>query len=123
MTILLFFAAAFIAAFFLWQYVFSVYETKAKLTPHKTAYFIGEEVSLRLEALNSSGKRAPYRKAKASAEIIRGKNLISIKRCAENEFKLKTLAEGTAEIEIASEFSREKEIVKIKIVSGKNEKE
>ncbi len=122
MTILLFFAAAFIAAFFLWQYVFSVYETKAKLAPHKTAYFIGENVSLRVEPLNSFGKCAPLRKVTANIEITKGKDLISVKRLSEDEFELKTLAEGTAEIEVESRFSRQKEILKIKIVSKEDEK-
>lgn len=67
-----------IAAYFLKQYVFNIYEVTFSLSP-KALYADGES-SVRIEAVpvNAFGFRAPLRKVAVVFEIVEGKDLVEI---------------------------------------------
>jgi hypothetical protein len=110
--------AVFATAFFSWQYLFSVYETVAKLSPRKTLFHTGENATLIVESLNSLGKRAPFRKVSAQVNVSQGEKSIKIIRKSENVFTLEFIEEGEVTINIGTNFSPYNQILKIKIFDG-----
>lgn len=67
-----------IAAYFLKQYVFNIYEVSFTLSP-KALYADGES-TIRIEAVpvNAFGFRAPMRKVAVVFDIMEGKNLVEV---------------------------------------------
>ncbi len=73
-TVLIFIAVV----FFLWQYVFQIYEVRFQL--NSDVYFANEASEIKIVAvpLNSFGYKAPFRKVKTEYRIEKGKDLVKV---------------------------------------------
>ena len=75
---LLLFLVSVIAAFFLYMYVFNIYEVEVSVNPREL--FADGKSTLKIEAvpLNSFGKRAPFRNVSAEFNFTEGSDLVSV---------------------------------------------
>lgn len=75
--LILFFVSV-IAAFFLYMYVFNIYEVEVSVYPREL--FADGKSTLKIEAvpLNSFGKRALFRNVSADFNFTAGKDLVSV---------------------------------------------
>ncbi|MBI9073482.1 MAG: hypothetical protein JEY94_17905 [Melioribacteraceae bacterium] len=90
-TLLIGLGLAFVS-FFLWQYVFLIYEVTYKITPEEL-YFDNETImNIEVIPLNSFGKPAPFRSAPSKFFIDEGIDYIKIIETNENEGFIKIKA-------------------------------
>ena len=69
-------AAVVILFFFLWQYVFTVYEVKSEVNRFKLSGN-SEKVEINVFPVNAFGKKAPLREIGAEFIVIQGDSLIN----------------------------------------------
>ncbi|MGE5352887.1 MAG: hypothetical protein ACM3P0_12445 [Acidobacteriota bacterium] len=110
-----------IAAYFLKQYVFNIYEVTFSLSP-KALYADGES-TIRIEAVpvNAFGFRAPLRKVAVVFDIMEGKDLIEVVNSdlPDGVLILKSRAgSGKVVIRARSEFQLLPAIIEIPVLSS-----
>ncbi len=104
----------FLVAFFLWQYVFSIYETKTIFSPQKEIYSVGDEIILSVQPLNSFGNKAPLRKVRASIATDNNE-AVKIKTLDEDKFLIKFLKDGKVKIKLSTKYSVQKELIEFEV--------
>ncbi len=106
--------AVFLIAFLVWQYVFSIYETKTIFSPQKEIYSVGDEIILSVQPLNSFGKKAPLRKISARIDAENSEK-VRINTLDENKFSIKFLKEGKVKIKLSTKYSAQKELLEFEV--------
>jgi len=107
--------------FFLWQYVFSIYEVFYKTEPEYL--YISGDAELKVESvpLNALGFRAPFRNSPFTYEWESGKELVEIVKDASAEGFLilkSTGRAGTAVLKVKGKFALLASIIEIRIAAN-----
>lgn len=67
-----------VASFFLYMYVFNIYEVNVTVAPKELFADGNSMMKIKTVPLNSFGKQAPFRTSSAKFEVTGGKNLVTI---------------------------------------------
>ncbi len=117
MTVTAIIAFLFIFSFVVWQYIFSIYETRVEVIPDKV--IVGDTAVVRLIPLNSFGKKAPLRKIEEKVKIAEGaENIEVLPTGSKTDFNFKGVHQGKITLYVSSEFSLETNLIKIDILSN-----
>lgn len=110
-----------LALFFLWQYVFSIYEVLYKMEPDHL--FVSSDSVLKIEsvAVNAFGFKAPFRKAPFTYEWEMGEDLIEIvEDKSESGYMVvrsKTLS-GKAVLKVKGKYTLLPSLIEIRILAN-----
>ena len=95
----------FLLSFFVWHFLFSIYEVKYKPSINEKELKCNSEISIQTVGINFFGWELPFRKIKSQIKIIEGNDLIKLTQ-KDNFVIIKTLnREGKCIIKILPEFS------------------
>lgn len=107
--------------FFLWQYVFSVYEVFYDTKPEHLYASGGEVMKIECVPLNALGFRAPFRTAPFSYKWESGRDLlqIAVDNSASGYLILKSAGkEGTAVLRVKGKYALLDSIIEIRILAN-----
>lgn len=113
-----------IILFFLWQYVFSIYEVFYKTEPEHLYTSADSVIKLEAVPLNALGFRAPFRNAPFTYEWESGRQLVEIveDRHEQGYLVLRSAgSEGTVVIKIKGRYTLLPSLIEIRILANLTE--